>query len=60
MQQTKRFNRVVIGSGDHTFAGSARSLIDAGIVVSVVATPRGLSRHLSAAVGPNVRLIRRW
>lgn len=60
MQHTKRFNRVVIGGGDNIFAGSARSLIAAGIVVSVVATPRGLARHLSAAVGPNVRLIRRW
>lgn len=58
VQETKRFDRVVIGSGDHIFASAAQSLIAAGIAVRVVATPRGLSRHLRIAVGPNVRLIR--
>ena len=45
-----RYDRVVIGSGDGTFADLAASLQSVSIVVRVVSRQRSLSKALSLAV----------
>lgn len=44
-----RFDRVVIASGDHIFAGPAARLGQAGVEVTVVTPARGISRELIRA-----------
>lgn len=46
----ERFTRVVIGSGDGIFAEAASRLQQAGLSVTVVSRPEGLSRRLQFAV----------
>jgi hypothetical protein len=45
----RRFDRVVIGSGDHAFVGLAESLAAAGRRVDVVSCRASLSRRLARA-----------
>lgn len=54
---SRRFDRVVIGSGDHIFASTTQQLISAGLAVTVVATRSGLSRQLQHAAAPSIRII---
>lgn len=44
----KRYDRVIVGSGDHCFAPSAAALRARGILVGVVAREGSLSRSLAA------------
>ena len=43
---SKRFDRIVIGSGDHIFAPAVIDLTTAGLEVTVVARTGHVSRHL--------------
>ncbi|GAA1276698.1 hypothetical protein GCM10009677_33110 [Sphaerisporangium rubeum] len=52
----RRFERVVIGSGDGYFTGLAAWLGEAGRQVTVVSRAKSLSRHLAAAVPDVIRL----
>jgi len=45
----RRYDRVVIGSGDGAFAGMASALVDAGLEVEVVAAEGSVSSRLSNA-----------
>ncbi|MDQ6613313.1 MAG: hypothetical protein M3083_00720 [Actinomycetota bacterium] len=45
----RRFRQVVIGSGDHAFAGLAWDLTMLGTVVGVVAPPGALAKELASA-----------
>ena len=53
----QRYDRVIIGSGDHCFAPSAAALRARGILVGVVAREGSVSRSLAASAG-FVRLLR--
>ncbi|MGW4638385.1 NYN domain-containing protein [Sphaerisporangium sp. NPDC004334] len=52
----RRFERVVIGSGDGYFTGLATWLTEAGLHVTVVSRAGSLSRRLAAAVSDVIRL----
>ena len=52
----RRYDRVVIGSGDHAFADLAASLVAAGREVVVVAVDGSLSRKLRGAASSVVLL----
>jgi len=47
----RRFDRVVIGSGDHIFAQSAAALRSRGVLVGVVAPRGSLSNLLASSAG---------
>lgn len=42
----RRYDRVVIGSGDHAFSFAARRLVDLGVEVGIVAIPGSVSGTL--------------
>jgi uncharacterized LabA/DUF88 family protein len=42
----KRYDRLVVGSGDSIFASRARAVRDSGVPVDVVARPDGCSARL--------------
>lgn len=46
----RRFERVVIASGDHIFAGAAMQLIRQGVEVTIVTRLRALAQELALAV----------
>jgi hypothetical protein len=52
----RRYDRVVIGSGDHAFADLANALVAAGREVVVVAVDGSLSRRLRSAASSVVLL----
>jgi len=58
----QRFDRVVIGSGDHAFSFAARRLVDLGVEVGIVAIPGSISGALvrcSSFVLPLTRSVSR-
>jgi hypothetical protein len=40
----RRFRRLVVGSGDHIFAGLAEAALRAGLAVTIVGRPGGIAR----------------
>ena len=51
----KRYQRVVIASGDHIFAPAVAALKALGLEIIVVAPPVGLSKQMRLAAGPDVK-----
>jgi hypothetical protein len=53
----RRFDRVVIGSGDGVFASAVQRCVAAGIAVEVLSRPEALSQHLARAAGGHIVLL---
>lgn len=52
-----RFDRLVVGSGDHEFVRRATAVAEGGVTVDVVSRPGACSRQLAAIAHSMVRLL---